>query len=307
MIASAAHIFVSVLLPVLVIAGMGALIHRWQQFDLRSLVSINLYLFVPVFLFRAVSTSTMPWSEVGLIGVVVLTPMAVLGIVMTFVLRRFGYDHSAIASMVVGSLFFNAANFGIPVAILAFGEEGGRTQALIVMFMNLTVFLVGYTVLAIGQGRGARGALGFFKLPFLYVVILAIIQRETAIRLPAWLDDCIRIIAQGLVPVALVTLGAQLSAQGRWPCWSRVGPVMIIKLMVLPAVTAVTVWLLGLWPQPGAQLILASAGPTAINTLLLAVEVEGDAETAAESVFWTTLGSALTVAIILAILRGLGA
>ena len=73
-----------------------------------------------------------------------------------------------------------------------------------------------------------------------------------------------------------------------------------------PAITAGLVWALGLWPWPGAVLILASAAPTAINTLLLTVELEGDTETAADCVFWTTLASAGTVTVVLTILDAMG-
>ncbi len=81
---------------------------------------------------------------------------------------------------------------------------------------------------------------------------------------------------------------------------------MVIKLLLLPAVTCLFVLSLGLWPWPGAQLILASAAPTAVNTLLLSMELKGDAETAAECVFWTTLGSTISVSIILSLLRWAG-
>jgi predicted permease len=66
------------------------------------------------------------------------------------------------------------------------------------------------------------------------------------------------------------------------------------------------VWALDLWPWPGAQLILAAAAPTAINTLLLTVELDGDADSAAECVFWTTVFSAITVTITLVVLRYYG-
>ena len=80
---------------------------------------------------------------------------------------------------------------------------------------------------------------------------------------------------------------------------------MVLKLVVLPLITAAFVWALDMWPWPGVLLILAAAAPTAINTLVLALELDGDAETAADIVFWTTVGSSITVAIVLALLRAL--
>jgi malate permease and related proteins len=63
---------------------------------------------------------------------------------------------------------------------------------------------------------------------------------------------------------------------------------------------------MGLWPWPGAMLIVASAGPSAVNTLLLAIEQDGDVELAADCVFWTTLVSSITVTLVLALVRMCG-
>jgi predicted permease len=83
-------------------------------------------------------------------------------------------------------------------------------------------------------------------------------------------------------------------------------PVLALKLLALPAITAGVVFALGLWPWPGAMLIVASAGPTAVNTLLMAIEQNGDAELAADCVFWTTLLSAVTVTLVLGTVAALG-
>ena len=69
---------------------------------------------------------------------------------------------------------------------------------------------------------------------------------------------------------------------------------------------AVVVWALKLWPWPGALIVVAAAGPTAVNVLLLAIEEDSDVELAAECVFWTTLLSAITVTAVLTLVISLG-
>ena len=59
-----------------------------------------------------------------------------------------------------------------------------------------------------------------------------------------------------------------------------------------------------LWPWPGAQLVIAAAAPTAVNVMVLTKELEGDAPAAAHCVFWTTLASAATVTLVLALIEG---
>jgi predicted permease len=53
---------------------------------------------------------------------------------------------------------------------------------------------------------------------------------------------------------------------------------------------------LDLWAWPAELLILTAAVPTAVNTLLLTMELDGDSILAADCVFWTTVFSFVTIA-----------
>lgn len=303
MIAQMGDIFFEVLAPVLVMASLGAVVQRVRPLDVDTLVKLNLYVFVPVFLFVRIHESTLEWGQIGKIGLTVLIPMALLGAAIYPAMRKAKAAGTAIAAVVVGGLFFNAGNFGLAVSELAFGERGGEVQSLVVMFMNTTIFFVGYGILALAQGRGGWAVMGYFKLPMIYVIVAALAMREYDLRPLPWVSDALHTIAKGMVPVALVTLGAQLALRARWPNWKLITPVLFLKLAAMPAVTALVVVLLpGMWPWPGAQLILAAAGPTAVNTLLLTLELDGDADTAADCVFWTTVCSAASVTVVLSII-----
>ena len=53
------HIFLQVLTPILVMIGLGWLIDRRWHLNLETLVRLNMYLFVPAFIFYEVVSSTM--------------------------------------------------------------------------------------------------------------------------------------------------------------------------------------------------------------------------------------------------------
>lgn len=97
----------------------------------------------------------------------------------------------------------------------------------------------------------------------------------------------------------------------RWPRWKPVGVVMFLRLVYAPVQMAAMLWVfhwlgwrgLDLWHWPGDLLILTAAVPSAVNTLLMTLELGGDADLAADCVFWTTVGSLLTVTAWLFILR----
>lgn len=318
-------IFSGILLPVLVLIGLGALVQRRLPLHLPTLSRLNIYLFVPAFLFLRVYESTLSWRAIGGVVAAVLLPGVLLGVPLYLVLKLRGAAGDTIAAMVVGGVVFNAGNFGIPLAELLYVVQGVRLrgmataadgvaiQALVVMTSNLCIWCLGYGILAAGMGRGLRGALGYFKLPMLYVLVAALLLRAIRLRvggdiLPAWIGFPLASLAAGIVPVSLVTLGAQLAGRVRRPRWGVVGPVIALKLILLPVATALVVWRMGLWPWPGAQIVIASAAPTAVNTLLLTLELEGDADTAADCVFWTTVASAVSVTGVLAVvIRAAGA
>lgn len=296
-------ILTNALLPILAIVGFGFGLQRWRPMESKTLVTLNLYFFVPVYLFVRVLDSTLSWLEIGKVGFLVLAPVAVLGVGCYFLLRQFSLSGDTIAALLVGGLFANCGNFGVPVAELAFGPKGGEVQAIIVLFANFSIFSIAYTMLAMGKGKSAGAILNYFRLPYFYCVVAALVIRDTGLSLPQWVKISCDAIAAGLVPMALATLGAQLASRARKPNWKLLSPTLVVKLAILPIASFLTVWMLGLWPWPGVVIVLASSAPTAINPLLLAMQLDGDTDTLSDCVFWSTLFSAITVAVWMAILK----
>lgn len=300
----AGGLFGTIIIPVLLIVAGGALLQRFHRLDMQTLSKLQIYFFVPTFLFYYIYTSKLSLGDIlGIAGAVVLAKLC-LAIPLWLVLRKMAVPEKTLAVALLSAAVFNAGNFGIPVAVRAFGEAGGAVQAIIVMVSNLSLWGVGYAAMAAISGRGLKDAvLAYLKLPMVYMLILAFGLRGLHIPLPEPILYSTKLIADGLVALALMTLGSQLALQARWPRWKVVLPVVALKLLVLPVITGGIVIALGLWPWPGAGIIVASAGPTAVNTMLLTMEQRGDVELAAECVFWTTLLSAITVTLVLAIVR----
>jgi predicted permease len=309
-------IFLYVLLPILVMILLGALVNRRGRIQIDSLNQITIYLLVPSFLFEQVYDSSLSWADIAEITYGTSLPILLLGSMLFWTYRQCRIENNTIAALLLGGLVYNAGNFGLPITELFYQQhpnifpgmdgEGLSVQAMVIMLSNLSVWFFGYGVIAYGKGQGFRGALGFFRLPMAYTVIAAFTVRETGITIPMFLLTPIEYLADATVPIMLLTLGAQLAKNAQWPSWRMIGPLMVVKLLLLPAVTAAVVYLLGMWPWPGAQLVIAAAAPTAVNTLILSVKLDGDRRTAADCVFWTTVGSAASVTLILVLVAYLG-
>lgn len=309
-------ILLDILGPILLIVATGAVMRRRFGLDLTTLSKLNIYVFTPAFIFERVAHSEVTWGQIaGVAGVTTLNVL-LLGALVGVGGRLLGAGRAATASLAMAVMFYNSANYGLPLTELAFagprGRDAAATQAFVVLTMNLLTWTLGVGIAAAfgGQRGGLREAAGaILRLPVLYTLAGALGARfwldgDDARQLPIILDKTMHYLGQGLVPAALLTLGVQLAANPRRPRWRAVGAAMGLRLIAAPLLMAGTLLLLQrtgpswlrLWPWPGELLILTAAVPTAVNTLLLTLEMGGDAELAADCVFWTTLASAATVA-----------
>jgi predicted permease len=302
-----------VLLPILLLAGCGAVLQRKFGLHMPTLVKLNLYLFVPAFLFHRIVISDIRLGEAAVVVGATCVVALGLGVVAGVVAKVAGASRGTIAAVAMATCVYNSGNYGVPLAELAFGAERAAVQTIVLATQNVLTFTVGLLLAAGGSGFSTKeAALKLAKLPIPYALAAAVVGRWVGPEgLPGWLLDATRLMADGLVPIALVTLGAQLATTPRWPRWGPVGLVAFLRLVVGPAAMAGLLWLghrlspgtaIDLWPRPAEVLILTAGVPTAVNTLLLTLELDGDAKLAADCVFWTTVLSAPTVAIWLLVL-----
>jgi predicted permease len=308
-----ADILLTILAPILIMIAIGALLRRRLRIDVATLGKLNIYLFVPVYVFEYVSTSTLAWQQ--MIGIFTITVVQVLtlGLIVWLIGRALKVSRPTLAAIALAVMFYNSGNYGLPLAQLAYptsaadGRNAAAVQAFVMMAMNLLTFTVGMAIAATAHPGGMKSGLKkLLRLPILPGLALGIAAQywiKTGHTLPLAISKTSRYLADGLIPIALVTLGAQLASNPRWPRWRPVGLACLLRLIVGPIQMGVLLWLFSksgvasvdLWPWPAELLVLTASVPTAVNTLLLILEIGGDAELAADCVFWTTLFSCVTI------------
>jgi predicted permease len=305
-------ILLDILAPILALVLLGALIRRKFHIDVASLSKLNIYLFTPAFMFYQVSHSTLSWSSMGGVVLVTVTQVTLLAIIVVLSGKLLRISTQTLTAIALGTMFYNSGNFGLPLAALAFptdARDGAAVQTFVALTQNFLAYTVGMGIAAwAGSGEGWRGVAKVFRLPAIPAIACALLARwylksDDARHLPAVIEKTTRYLSDGLVPVALVTLGTQLADNPRWPRWKPVAMVMLLRLIAAPVVMGLMLYglhhlgwkPLDLWPWPAASLILTAAVPSAVVTLLFTLEVGGDADLAADCVFWTTVGSAVTL------------
>src|SRR5512133_2228790 len=94
------RILLDILGPLLLMIGLGAIMRRKFQVDIGTLSKLNIYLFVPVFIFdRVVSSATISWGQMGGIVAVTLLQSLSLGLLVGVVGRALRVEFKTLATM----------------------------------------------------------------------------------------------------------------------------------------------------------------------------------------------------------------
>jgi hypothetical protein len=314
------RILLDVIGPIVVLIGLGAVLRLKFKLDLPTLSKLNIYFAVPAFIFHTVSTSTLPFSDMGGIALMTVLQVGTLGALIFGVGRLLRVPPKTLSAVALAVMFYNSGNYGLPLAELAYptqlqqtsGRDGGAVQAFVLMTQNLLTFTVGLAIAAAAHsGFAWSNAKRVLTLPMLPALLLGLAAKlwlsgDPARQLPTMIAKPAFYVAGALVPLALATLGAQLASNPRWPRWKPVGVAMLLRLGFGPLQMAALLFALhklgipalDLWDAsgwPAQLLILTAAVPTAVNTLLMTMELDGDVTLAADCVFWTTVGSCVTI------------
>jgi predicted permease len=298
-------VFTQVLLPILVLFGLGWLLDRRAKLDLTTLVKLNIYVFVPAFMFVHIVASKMGGGEaariMGFTAVIIFS----MGLLSALIGWWRHYSREQTRALQLASMFYNSGNYGIPLMALAFPVVGPPLQVFIVLTQNISTFTVGLLLASSTQHRGWRVVLPMLRQISLWAVFSALVVR--LLHLPVqeirWLWVPLQYISDGLVAFALLTLGVQLSQTKARQSISRLGWAIAMRLLLAPLLAFTLVRAFGFQGEYATVMIVSSSFPTAVNTALIAHEFKADSQFAAAAVFYTTLFSMFTVTILIAVLK----
>ena len=159
------EIFVTVVLPVFLMAGVGALMRRLRSVAADSISQFTLYVFAPALVFNSMATTALSLEQLGRIALFVVCLAAVTYLLALAISLPLRLGREMTAGFLLATIFMNVGNYGLPVALLGFGQEG--LEFAVVFFVcqatlggTLAVFIASRSQL------DARGALlSVLKMP----------------------------------------------------------------------------------------------------------------------------------------------
>ncbi|GAB7189412.1 AEC family transporter [Kineococcus sp. NUM-3379] len=205
----------------------------------------------------------------------------------------------------VGGVFSNNVLLGLPLATAALGEPALPTVALVLVFHALVLWTVVTAAVEWARHRSAspRALAATVRSVLLNPVVAAIFGGTafglTGLSLPALVDDPLRMVGAGAVPLALVSLGGGLAGYGLRNGWRVAVGMSALKLAALPA----AVWLLavavGLPALETQVVVLLASLSTGANVYLMATRFESLQGPVAAGIVLSTALSALTSPVVL--------
>jgi len=296
-------ILLNVILPIFLVGGCGYLVGRFVRSEPVVLTRLVFYLLTPALIFRSIYTSMISLeSALSIGGYIILIQLGMFGIsriVGRF--RRWDADSQAAGSLVL--LFANCGNYGLPVMLFAFGEEGFAFGIIFVIVSIMMQATIGISVASWKKGATwKQGLTRVLRYPHLYAFALAMVMRSVPSEIPESLFRSIDLLAQAAIPGQLLMLGLQLSRVRLHHFGVDSILLSSIKLLVPPLLGWGVTSLLGISGLLQAVLIAEASMPSAVNSLILATQFRRNPELAATTVFVSTVFSLVTITVLLTVL-----
>ncbi|WP_054023272.1 AEC family transporter [Bacillus sp. FJAT-28004] len=302
------HILMTNVLPMAIMIGLGIMIQRAFKLDIKTLSKLNFYLFSPAVMFDLLYKTDISAQVVGRILLFFVLFMVTQYLIVEMVIRIRGYQPSMKSAMRNSVLFYNSANYGIPLNQLAFAgnEKTLAIQVLIMMMQSLIPNT--YGIYNVNAHKADMRAIWrtIISMPIIYVIPLAFLLRGLDVTIPQPIATPIGYLSAAFIGTALITLGVQLGNM-EWKIKRSllidVSISGILRLIAGPLLAWLIVWLMGLDKLTAAALIVSSSVPTSLSSVLLAVEFDNEPEFASQSVFISTILSIVTVTAVIFFLK----
>jgi len=273
----------SVIAPVLVCAVIG---YTWRKqgrpYDTALITALVTNIGTPCLVFfTLIDTKITPDAFLKMGAATLATMVAFYAVYFAF-LKAMKLSQKAFLSALA---YGNVGNMGLPLCLLAFGDQG---LALAIAYFTVNVLLLFTAGVAVPAGAASPGQL--LRLPVLYGTAAALLFMVTGWEVPAPVISTTRILGGLTVPLMLITLGVSLAGLGvrKLP---QAALLSVMRIGVGFLVGVATAEAFGFEGVARGVLILQCSMPVAVFNFLFAERYGNQPEEVAGMVVISTLMS----------------
>lgn len=301
-LSSLASILVNTISPIVLVALGGFILARTLDVDARSLSRLMMYFFTPALIFGSVYRTQFSgeYVSISFFSIIITVLMGIVTWVLVKVMR---YDRLTASAFALGVLFVNAGNYGLPLILFAYGEDGLARAAIYFTVSAILVQTLAIFIAARGRTSALGALLSVFKLPLVYAVVFGLVLNAIGFAMPDPIMKSVDLASSAAVPVMLVVLGLELARATMGDDRITIGLATVAKLILTPLIAFPLANVMGLFGVTRAVCIIEASMPTAVMASIVAVEFDTRPKLVTGIVFASTLLSIVTLTVLLGILK----
>lgn len=297
---------IDAVLPAFLIAALGYILGTRLELDKRTLSRICLNVLVPALAFNSLVTSTVDLEVAGrLVLAALVFPIVEIALFLPL-FKLLKWDQNRSRAMLLATVFTNAGNYGLPVMLFAFGQEGMDLGVVFMVSQTLMIYSLGVYIAASSQMNTATAMKQVLKMPAVWAALAGLAVRVTGLKVPQILMRPVGLLAQAAVPIFLLLLGIQLIGSGSGQkSWKVPSIGVVLRLVVAPVIAVFLGKAVGLTGLPWKIYVLQAAMSTPVNATVLAQEFNAEPVTVTQVTALSTVASVITLTLWIMILRAI--
>jgi len=189
-------------IPVFFLIAVGFVFAHWKKISLAPLTELIVYLGTPSLVFTSLAGKPLVATDIAVLFAGTVAMFAAVGLLIRLYFFSFRFRSRGFA---MPSLFMNAGNMGLPLALFAFGQPGMQRATLLFVIITSLQYSLGIYILS-GRGNWKE----IFRLPLLYATIAGLSFNLGQIKTPELLFQPLALLGQSTLPLMLVGLGYRL-------------------------------------------------------------------------------------------------
>jgi len=281
----------NIILPVIFVVLIGYLWNRYNKdFNPIAVTKLVANIGLPCLIYDSLTRSNLTiniYFKIFLSAVLVLAIGFLFGYLLIKIFRL------PSIKLTTPLMHPNTGNMGIPLSLLAFGNEGLALAAGFASIVMVSHFTAN-TAISSGNYSLKRIILS----PVLLSLIFSLIILFYKIEMPNFFNSITKILSGFVIPLVLLSLGISLSKINIKKL--KIGFILgSFKLISGPFIGLLVVYLLKLDGNVAKVVILQASMPAAILTYLIAAQNNSYDQEIGTAVFVSTIGSAFSIPIIL--------
>lgn len=281
----------AILFPIFGIVAAGYFYARHHKPEMAVANRLNMDVFVPALVFAAMAGKSFDLLSFGPLALGAFIVLASCGLLAWPLARLLGLQPK---TLVPPMMFNNSGNIGLPLAVLAWGEDALPAAVILFMVENTLHFSFGARLL-----DPKTRLLTLWRVP---VVFAAIFGLTVAIfKIPLWqpLLIAIKMLGDVSVPLLLFSLGVRMTDVS-FREWKVASGSAVLRPLAGMLIAAGVIQLLGLQGREAAMLLVFGALPPAVLNFLFAERYRQEPERVASIVLIGNLAALVFLPLALA-------